>query len=220
MRRGIAVASVLTTFSLTLGLWASASLAAKEGGRCHDVGAKFVSNFVSYKCIKVDKRLTWVAEQSKSKTQPKTPVTTLAANPYSTWVADVITIVNQKRAESGLEPLTECSTLDQSAQLHSQDMNARDFFDHTNPDGKSPSDRIRLTGFFGNAKSRWTGENIAAGFNDAASVMAAWMKSPGHRANILNAKFTQLGIGIASTRLDSKYSGYIWTQNFGAGGTC
>lgn len=202
MRRGSAVVSVLTCVMLTVGLWSSPSLAAKDGGKCQNLGAKVKSDLATFKCTKVDKKLKWVA------------------NAHQTWMSDVVAIVNKARSDSGLDPLSECSTLDQSAQLHSQDMNARDFFDHTNPDGESPSDRIRLTGYFGNAKSLWTGENIAAGFSDAASVMVAWMKSPGHRANILNTKFTHLGVGIATTRSDSKYSGYIWTQNFGAGGSC
>jgi len=215
MRRGTAVASALTSVILTIGLWSSVSLAAKGGGKCQDADAVVVTDSVVYRCTKVDKKLKWTAVAAAA-----TPTTSLLENPMASWILEVITIVNQERAESGLGPLSKCSTLDQAARLHSQDMNERDFFDHTNPDGKSPSDRIRLTSFFGSAKSLWTGENIAAGFKDAASVMAAWMKSPGHRSNILNSKFSQLGVGIASTRADSKYSGYIWTQNFGAGGTC
>jgi len=221
MRRGTAVAFVSASVVLTAGLWGSGSLAANGGGKCQDAGAVVVADSVTYKCTKVEKKLRWVAEQSKAKSSLETVTTpTPPVNPFLSWIAEVLTIVNIERAESGLGPLSECFALNQSALLHSQDMNARDFFDHTNPDGKSPSDRIRLTGFFGTAKSRWTGENIAAGFRDAASVMAAWMKSPGHRANVLNSKFSQLGVGIASTRSDSPYSGYIWTQNFGVGGTC
>ncbi|MEO5974963.1 MAG: CAP domain-containing protein [Ilumatobacteraceae bacterium] len=221
MRRGTAIASVFSSVILTVGLWSSVSLAAKDGGKCQDTGAVVVTDSVTYKCTKVEKKLRWVAEQSKAGSLIETATTPPPPEfPFTSFIADVLTIVNKERAESGLGPLSECFTLDQSALAHSQDMNARDFFDHKNPDGKSPSDRIRMTGFYGSAKSRWTGENIAAGFKDAASVMAAWMKSPGHRANILNSKINQLGVGIASTRADSKYRGYIWTQNFGAGGTC
>ncbi len=221
MRRGTAIAIVFIVVAFTVGNWGSVSLAAKGDGKCQDEGEVVVTDSVTYKCAKFEKKLRWVAEQSKSESSLVTVTTpTSPVNSFASWIAEVVAIVNTVRAASGLGPVSECSTLDKSALLHSQDMNSRDFFDHTNPDGKTPSDRIRLTGFYGKAKSRWTGENIAAGFTDATSVMAAWMKSPGHRANILNSKFSQLGVGIASTRADSLYSGYIWTQNFGAGGTC
>lgn len=226
MRRRSKVASVLVAIILTLGMLSSTAEADKGGEQCLNAGAVVVTNSISYTCTKVNKKLKWVASQRQSVpsitivTQPATPAPTPLANPFSIWIEDVVRIVNKERSDSGLDSLSECPSLDQSAQLHSQDMNARDFFDHTNPDGKTPSDRIRLTGYFGKSKSRWTGENIAAGFKDATSVMAAWMKSPGHRANILNSKFTHLGVGIAGSRSDSIYGGFIWTQNFGSGGTC
>lgn len=220
MRRSTAVSFVLASVVLTVGLWGSISEAAKDGDQCRNAGAVVVSDSVTLKCTKVGKKLKWFADQSNSDTESTAPNTTLPEFSLTTWIEDVIRIVNKERSDSGLHPLSECSALDRAAQLHSQDMNSRDFFDHTNPDDKTHSDRIRLTGYFGKSKSRWTGENIAAGFKDATSVMAAWMKSPGHRANILNSKFTHLGVGIASSRSDSIYGGYIWTQNFGFGGTC
>lgn len=220
MRRGTAVSSVSVSIVLTVALWGSTSEAAKDGGQCRDAGATVVSDSVTLKCTRVGKKLKWLAEQSTSDTESTKPNVALPGSPFATWIDEMVTIVNMERSASGLNPLSECPALDQSAQLHSQDMNARDFFDHTNPDGKTHSDRIRLTGYLSKSKARGTGENIAAGFNDASSVMAAWMKSPGHRANILNSKFTHLGVGIASSRPDSSYGGYIWTQNFGFGGTC
>ena len=152
-------------------------MAAKGGGNCQIAGAVVVSNSVIYTCTKVDKKLKWISEPSKSDTGSTKANATLPAYQFATWIEDVITIVNKERSDTGLDSLSECSTLDQSALLHSQDMNVRNFFAHTNPDGKTASDRIRLTGYFGKAKSRWTGENIAAGFGDVASVMAAWSRA-------------------------------------------
>ncbi|WP_282204860.1 CAP domain-containing protein [Kitasatospora fiedleri] len=93
-----------------------------------------------------------------------------------------------------------------AALRHSEDMAARNFFDHTNPDGAGPQQRIDAVGY---AWSGW-GENIARGQKDAAAVMESWMNSPGHRANILNCKFTELGVGV---HLGT--GGPWWTQDFG-----
>ncbi|MEV6524936.1 CAP domain-containing protein [Longispora sp. NPDC051575] len=123
--------------------------------------------------------------------------------------AQVLTLVNNERKTAGCAALTADTRLAVSARMHSADMIKRGFFDHTNPDGKSPGERIAAAGFSGGA---W-GENIAAGQRDAASVMKAWMNSPGHKANIVNCKFKFLGVGVADGA-SSKY-GIYWTQNFG-----
>ena len=217
MRRGTAVASVLISVALTVGLWVSPSAAAKGGARCQDAGAVAVIKAVTFQCTTLNKKLKWVAIENESISQI-TP--TLQANSPSPWIVDMLTMVNLERKAAGLGSVVECSALNQSALAHSQDMYARDFFSHPNPDDESPSDRIRLTGYLNKSKSWRTGENIAIGFVDIVSVMAGWMNSPGHRANILNSKFTHLGFGIQSLGTDSNYDGYIWTQNFGSGGTC
>ncbi|MEU4077760.1 CAP domain-containing protein [Streptomyces venezuelae] len=118
----------------------------------------------------------------------------------------VIALVNQERAKAGCGPLTANATLARAAQGHSDDMAARDFFDHTNPDGADPGDRVTAAGY------PWStyGENIAMGQSSPESVMEAWMNSPGHRANILNCSFKEIGIGIHSQ------GGPYWTQVFGA----
>ncbi|WP_309235732.1 CAP domain-containing protein [Streptomyces sp. TRM64462] len=91
------------------------------------------------------------------------------------------------------------------ARAFSQDMAARDFFSHTDPDGDSPWDRAAQAGVEGLG-----GENIARGQADAAAVMESWMNSEGHRANILNCDFTTLGVGVHFGD-----GGPWWTQNFG-----
>jgi uncharacterized protein YkwD len=85
-------------------------------------------------------------------------------------------------------------------------MAARDFFDHTNPDGEDPGDRITAAGY------RWStyAENIARGQQTAADVMQAWMNSPGHRANILNCSVEETGLGVHEGD-----GGPWWTQVFG-----
>ena len=94
-----------------------------------------------------------------------------------------------------------------AAEGHSQDMAAKDYFSHTSADGRSPFDRMRAAGYNG----RLMGENIAAGYRTAAAVMQGWMNSAGHRANILNCGFREIGIGHAT---GGSY-GMYWTQDFG-----
>ncbi|MFE6175677.1 sigma-70 family RNA polymerase sigma factor [Streptomyces sp. NPDC056464] len=122
-------------------------------------------------------------------------------------IGQVVALVNKERANAGCGPLAEDSLLNKAAQGHSEDMAARDFFDHTNPDGADPGQRITAAGY------RWStyGENIAMGQQTPESVMDSWMNSPGHRANILNCSFKDIGIGIHDGS-----GGPWWTQAFGA----
>ncbi|MGW6392623.1 CAP domain-containing protein [Streptomyces sp. NPDC055103] len=122
-------------------------------------------------------------------------------------VADqVLSLVNAERAKAGCGPLTANATLADAAQGHSDDMAARDFFDHTNPDGDGPGERVTASGY------PWStyGENIAKGQSGPEQVMEAWMNSPGHRANILNCDFKEMGTGVHTE------GGPYWTQVFGA----
>ncbi|MHC4600474.1 MAG: IPT/TIG domain-containing protein [Planctomycetota bacterium] len=121
---------------------------------------------------------------------------------------NVLLLVNQERAARGLDPLVANGILTQAARDHSQDMIDRDFFDHVNPDGLAPWDRAMALGY----PSSFVGENIAAGYATPQAVMDAWMNSPGHRANILDPNFTEIGIG----RRDGGSMGAYWTQVFGA----
>ena len=132
---------------------------------------------------------------------------------------DVLVIVNEKRAQGAscgaqgmfgpAAPLTMEPALRCAARKHSADMEARGFFDHVNPDGQSPWDRMDMAGYgaYSNA-----GENIAAGSPDAAGTMAQWMESDGHCSNIMNPDFTQIGVGYHP---GGQY-GHLWTQVFGA----
>ncbi|MCU7826147.1 sigma-70 family RNA polymerase sigma factor [Kitasatospora sp. DSM 101779] len=119
----------------------------------------------------------------------------------------VVQLVNQERSKVGCTPVKSDDKLELAAQRHSDDMAARNFFDHTNPDGQGPQPRIDAAGY---KWSSW-GENIARGQRDAADVMKSWMDSPGHKANILNCGFTDLGVGV---HLGA--GGPWWTQDFGS----
>lgn len=117
----------------------------------------------------------------------------------------MLALVNQERAKVGCSPVTTSAPLTALAQDFSEDMAARDFFGHTDPDGATPWDRASAAGVQGLG-----GENIARGQADAQAVMDAWMNSEGHRANILNCDYKTLGVGV---HLGS--GGPWWTQDFG-----
>ncbi|MEU8589649.1 CAP domain-containing protein [Streptomyces sp. NPDC048664] len=119
--------------------------------------------------------------------------------------SEVLRLVNAERAKVGCSPVTSNGPLAELAQAFSSEMATRSFFDHTDPDGKDPWDRAAGLGI-----TDLGGENIARGQLSAADVMDAWMKSPGHRANILNCDFQTLGVGV---HLGD--GGPWWTQDFG-----
>ena len=136
-----------------------------------------------------------------------------------TWDADavqmeqeVLDLVNEERAagadcgtegEFGATHALEMNdTLRCAARLHSKDMFDRGYFDHNNPDGETPHDRIENAGYTGMT----TGENIAAGQPDAQTVVAGWMDSDGHCANIMHTAFDEIGVGMYQDH---------WTQKFG-----
>ena len=119
---------------------------------------------------------------------------------------EVLRLVNEERTKRGLGALKRASDLDALARAHSADMINRHFFDHNNPDGQSPFDRMRAAGI----SYRAAAENIASGQRSAEAVMNAWMNSSGHRANILNATYTEIGIGAVKSSGGTIY----WTQEF------
>ncbi|MEV6599820.1 CAP domain-containing protein [Actinoplanes sp. NPDC051346] len=125
--------------------------------------------------------------------------------------AEVVRLVNQERAKAGCSALTVDARLAGAARAHSRDMAAKRFFSHTNPQGKSASQRVTAAGY----RFRLTGENIAFGQATPAAVMRAWMNSSGHRANILKCGYKNIGVGLAF-RNDSGRQVPMWTQEFGA----
>jgi uncharacterized protein YkwD len=106
----------------------------------------------------------------------------------------VISLANAARAEGGLEKLTPNSKLAAAAQSKANDMLARQYFSHNTPTGETPWTFIKAVGY----SYVTAGENLAIDFSEAESVQSAWMNSPGHRANIMNKAFQEIGIGISS----------------------
>ncbi|MEU4466323.1 CAP domain-containing protein [Streptomyces sp. NPDC024017] len=122
--------------------------------------------------------------------------------------AQVLALVNKERAAGGCSPVTANDRLTRAADDYSDVMASSGVMSHTGPDGSTMTTRVEAAGY------QWStlGENIARGQADAASVMKSWMNSPGHRANILNCSFKELGVGVHFGD-----GGPWWTQNFGAG---
>lgn len=116
---------------------------------------------------------------------------------------EVVNLVNKERAKVGLAALTMDSALTKVAQAKSQDMKDNSYFSHTSPTYGSPFDMMKQFGI----SYKSAGENIAKGQTSAQQVVEAWMNSEGHRANILDKKFTHIGVGYVS-------SGHYWTQMF------
>ena len=140
---------------------------------------------------------------------PSSPPSTTASAPSSgasAAEAAVVDVVNEERARAGCPSVRGEAGLHDLARRHSADMAARGYFDHTDPDGRTPWDRAEAAGISGVG-----GENIAMGAPDARSVMDMWMDSPGHRANILNCDFTRIGVGMHA----GAGGGPWWTQVFG-----
>jgi uncharacterized protein YkwD len=130
------------------------------------------------------------------------PAADAATSQAETLRHTVIALVNAARATTGCKALRETADLDRSATSHAQNMSANDYFSHSSYNGTSWYTRLESFG------TKYPGgENIAMGFYSAASVMAAWLASPGHRANIADCQFKSIGIGQAP-------SGGYWVEDF------
>ncbi|MGW4497312.1 CAP domain-containing protein [Micromonospora sp. NPDC004336] len=124
----------------------------------------------------------------------------------SAQAREVVNLVNAERAKAGCGALSVDSKLMTAAQRHSQDQADHRNMSHTGSDGSDAGDRLDRVGY----AWRTYGENVAWNQKTPAAVMDAWMNSPGHRANILNCAFTEIGVGVASS------NGPYWTQVFAA----
>ncbi|MFT4040633.1 MAG: CAP domain-containing protein, partial [Thermomicrobiales bacterium] len=122
----------------------------------------------------------------------------------------LLDMINQLRAQNNRGPLTRQTNLDTAARAHSQDMITRCFFDHVNPDGTDPFQRMKNAGYTGVPLA----ENIYKGsgsLGSAAEAFDAWKNSPGHLTNMLTPDATEIGIGTA---LDGG-TWMNWTNVFG-----
>lgn len=125
---------------------------------------------------------------------------------FLSFQKEVVRLVNVERSKRGLSELSFNTELSNVATLKSQDMINKNYFDHTSPTYGSPFDMMKQF----NISYRTAGENIAKGQRTPAEVVNSWMNSSGHRANILNANFTDIGIGVAKSSNGTLY----WTQMF------
>ncbi|MFF8195730.1 CAP domain-containing protein [Streptomyces bobili] len=140
---------------------------------------------------------TTAAPKPPAPTAPAAGTTTLA-------VTRVVALVNSERAKAGCSPVTLNAKLSQAAQAHSADMASHNAMSHTGSDGSDPGQRITRAGYL------WStyGENVAYGYSTPEQVMAGWMASAGHKRNILDCGFKEIGVGVAQP-------GNYWTQDFG-----
>lgn len=161
---------------------------------------------------------------TKTASTTRTPTTTRSTEPTPSETPEppsgggtnaqeqqVLEYTNRIREQQGCRPLRLDSALVEAAGKHASDMVRRHYMDHTNPDGEDPGDRMAEAGYRG---SSW-GENIAAGYDSAQKVVAAWMKSEGHRKNILNCRFTVIGVGFDPGQVKEGYGPGSWVQDFG-----
>ena len=118
----------------------------------------------------------------------------------------VIDKTNASRTASGLGRLTENPQLTKAAQAHAEDMAQKGYFDHVSKEGRTPAQRAGAAGY---VRSAAIGENIALGQKNATEVVAGWMKSKGHRENILNPVYSEIGVGMAE-KAGKRY----WVQVF------
>ena len=115
--------------------------------------------------------------------------------------AATLCLVNGERADRGLAALTANTKLNGVATAYARDLVEGSFFSHTGRDGSSSLDRVRRSGYLTAGAGYIVGENLAWGTGvlaTPAAIMQAWMNSPGHRKNVLNPDYRELGIGIAA----------------------
>ena len=142
-------------------------------------------------------------DKPKEPVVPETPAAPEAPEIGSDYEQQVVTLVNQERAAYGLPALGTNAQLADGAKLKSQYLHDNRYFDHNSPTYGTPFEMMRALGI----TYSYAGENIAMGYSTPEAVVRAWMQSPGHRANILSANFTSIGVGYVA-------DGGYWTQWF------
>jgi uncharacterized protein YkwD len=136
--------------------------------------------------------------------------------------AAVLCLINTERAQHGEEPLVTNRALEAAAESHGREMLAVNYFEHVSPSGVTPVDRVRDTGYFPNSEVGYVvGENLAWGtlsLSTPETIVKAWIASPEHLANILEAKYRDTGIDVEPAvpqELAEGVEGGLYTQEFG-----
>ena len=143
------------------------------------------------------------ATPAQTTTQSPTNSTSSTLGAYE---QQVVNLVNKERAAAGLPALKVNTALANVAEKKAADMRDNNYFSHTSPTYGSPFDMMKQFGISYTS----AGENIAKGQRTPDEVMTGWMNSPGHKANILNSSYTEIGVGYVT---DSSGAGY-WVQEF------
>jgi uncharacterized protein YkwD len=110
---------------------------------------------------------------------------------------NIVTLSNEEREDAGLGTISENEVLSKAAYKKLEDMFTKGYWDHTGPNGETAWDFITGSGY----RYLLAGENLARGFNNSEDVIRAWMESPTHKANILNNRFTEIGVAVGSGKL-------------------
>ena len=137
---------------------------------------------------------------------PSTPTTPSTPTDIRALETEVIRLVNTERTKAGLSALVENNEISRIARIKSEDFIKNNYFAHNSPTYGTPFDMLRSFGITFTAAA----ENIASGQKTAAEVMNTWMNSSGHRANILNPAYNQIGVGVARDNNGNLF----WTQMF------
>lgn len=149
-------------------------------------------SFSSVVCAQGSQQMVWYSEQTQT-------------NASDDYREAVLELVNVERAKRNLSPLRMSNDLLDGAAIRAKELTV--LLSHTRPDGSECTSVI-------SGKNRYMGENIAAGYRTPEEVVAGWMDSPGHRANILNPNFEELGVGYFYLANDPKTYGNYWVQIF------
>jgi uncharacterized protein YkwD len=143
-----------------------------------------------------------------------TPVSGLPADQVQQQVLELVNKARARGRTCGKEQYAPAAALVISGKLyraarwHARDMARRNYFEHQGRDGSSPKDRVQREGY----RLRLTGENIAFGPETAAEVVAGWLASPGHCANIMDPRFRDMGVAVS---LGRKRGYFYWVQELG-----
>ena len=130
---------------------------------------------------------------------------------YSITPQELLVLINQKRQDAGLPPLTMNDTLATAATRKAQDMFSKDYWAHIAPDGTTPWYFIRSSGY----EYIYAGENLARGFYSTGEVINAWMASPSHRENLLSPNYKDVGFAIQEGTLTGDDTVLV-VQEFGS----
>ncbi len=123
--------------------------------------------------------------------------------------SDIISLTNERRVAQGIQPVKENQLLSQAAAAKAQDMLNQNYWAHFAPDGKTPWQFISQSGY----KYSVAGENLARDFDNASSVVVAWMNSPSHKQNLLDGSFTEIGVAVTEGNLNG-VNGSLIVQMF------